>query len=65
MKSSKHIEHPLVFEETIDGKNDTFQLDFFYLLSVRSRVDSFPEEPFQDRKNGFGHIPTAVGFSIE
>jgi len=65
LKSLKHIEHPLIFEETINGENDTFQLDFFYLLSVRSRVDRFPKEPFQDRKNRFGHVPTTVGFFIE
>jgi hypothetical protein len=65
LKSSKNIEHPLVFEETIDRENDTFQLNFFYLLSVRPRVDCLTKQSFQYRKNRFGHIPSAVGFSIE
>jgi hypothetical protein len=65
LKSSENIEHPLIFEETIDGKNDTFQFDFLYLLSIRSRVDGLSKESFQDRKNRFGHIPLAVGFYIE
>jgi hypothetical protein len=54
-----------MFEETIEGKNDAFQFDFFYLLSVRSRVDGLSKQSFQDRKNRFGHIPAAVGFWIE
>jgi len=65
LKSSKYIEHPLVFEETINGENDTFRLDFFYLLSVRSGVDGLSKELFQDRKNRFGDVPAAISFSIE
>ena len=65
LKSSENIDHPLIFGETIDGKNDTFQFDFLYLLSIRSRVDGLSKESFQDRKNRFGHIPLAVGFYIE
>ena len=65
LKSSKHIEHPLVFDESVYGENDTFQLDFLYLLSIRSRVDSLAKESFQKGKNRFGQIPTSVGFCVE
>ncbi len=65
LKSSENIEHPLIFEETIEGENDSFQFDFLYLLSIRSRVDGLTKESFQDRKNRFGHIPIAVGFCVE
>jgi hypothetical protein len=65
LKSSENIEHLLIFEETIDGKNDTFQFDFLYLLSIRSRVDGLSKESFQDRKNRFGHIPMAINFEVE
>ena len=49
LKSSKYIEHPLIFEGPIDKKNDTVQLNFFHLLSVRTEVKS--QTSFMYREN--------------
>jgi hypothetical protein len=42
LKSSKNIEHPLVFEETIDGENDTSQVCQFSHMSYRKGKLSRP-----------------------
>jgi len=34
LKPSKHIEYPLMFQEPINGENNTLQFDLFHLLSI-------------------------------
>jgi hypothetical protein len=65
LKSSKYIEHPLIFEEPIDRKNDTFQFNFFHLLSVRTGVKSLPKQSFQYRENRLSHISMAIDFDVK
>jgi hypothetical protein len=65
LNSSKHIEYPLVFEQTIERKPDTFQFNFFHLLSVRTGVKGLPKQPFQYPENRISYISTATDFNIK
>ena len=70
MDSGKHDEYPWVFHGNSSElmqieitriifemlKRDQFDLEFFDLSRVFSRLQSFPELSFKDRENRFGQV---------
>jgi len=65
LKPSKQIEHPLIFEEAVEGENDTFNFDLFHQLTMRPSVKALTEQSFQYREDSLGHISAAIDFDIE